>query len=1080
MATKTIEFQIIGNDQLSAALKNAQKNLRGLTNATLSANAKALNNAQANLKNIEAYKKLQAAILANNAAQIQARADQSKILKQRQEAVAQLGDMKKAYAQLRDAYKANWISMGTQAALAMKEQLRAAANEIKTQERTVRNLDRAYDSLPNHARKLQEQLSTQQAQLAHLRTQIPTANIAAAESALRAQINQTTQALNQEIAALERRNQIHQNFSRAGQDLSNAYSNLQGAVDTAQTLLNPFTTATQKAIAFQYTMDTLKSISQMDLISQGNLEQAEKNMRRLRAQAKELGATTIFNAQEVGEAQVYVARTGWDSDAVEAAMPHLARLAAANRTSLERTADIATNVMTAFGHGPKEVAHDADVFNYTVNHSNQTLEQFGEAMSYAAPVAKLFGATLEETAMMTKFSSDAGVQASRAGTSVRQTLLRLTAPPKKASKAMEELGVSTSDATKAWNEANEVAASLGVTMDSSLSPGRQFIHIMEQIDKGFVGKSDNEKLAGLGAITGVTAVSGAANIFGAGADKARNFTELLENCRGTLERTYSVMTDNTFGAQKSFESAWEAVQLSTGEAFLAITQGAYEFAAPLLTSLSQFIDRNPAVVQGLAAIATTASVATVGIAGFSLAMAGVRFAQAGFATAGLMFGTLTTKVTALRTALTGLTLGNIGASLSGGLAAATAGIRAFGAATLSAARAGLMFMFTPIGAALTAIALAAYYAYQNWDKVSAAFSKIGNAFTSSLAPAIDGVVNAFSRLTGSIGLESLMTGFSNLASYLGGGFVGAIAVAVGTLTTLISGAGTLVLGLVQTVVEAGAGIIDTFGKLKDGDFSGAFESLTQVGSQAAKNFEDSFRNAFAAVEQNAQGVNAALESLMTAPQVSGGGVGALQAQIAQVDTSQITQPIADASTQAADSLNQVAMPAQATGQSLMTVPPAADALSAALPSPISGLDALGPAASSAASALEGAAARFNSIQINVPQINYVPMSVPVAPVAANASGGIYSKGAFLTTFAESSGEAAIPLNHSKRSFDLWKETGDILGVDSATAFSLNLTFNIQGDADENKIRSEVVPLFERSFAEQLRNYNLERRRRSFV
>lgn len=49
-------------------------------------------------------------------------------------------------------------------------------------------------------------------------------------------------------------------------------------------------------------------------------------------------------------------------------------------------------------------------------------------------------------------------------------------------------------------------------------------------------------------------------------------------------------------------------------------------------------------------------------------------------------------------------------------------------------------------------------------------------------------------------------------------------------------------------------------------------------------------------------------------------------------------------------------------------------------------------------------------------------------VASNAAGGIYGKGAFLTTFAEDGPEAAIPLTPSRRSVGLWTETGQALGT----------------------------------------------------
>ena len=49
-------------------------------------------------------------------------------------------------------------------------------------------------------------------------------------------------------------------------------------------------------------------------------------------------------------------------------------------------------------------------------------------------------------------------------------------------------------------------------------------------------------------------------------------------------------------------------------------------------------------------------------------------------------------------------------------------------------------------------------------------------------------------------------------------------------------------------------------------------------------------------------------------------------------------------------------------------------------------------------------------------------------ISENAIGGIYKKGAFLTTFAENSPEAAIPIDGSARAVSLWKQTGEMMGL----------------------------------------------------
>lgn len=90
-----------------------------------------------------------------------------------------------------------------------------------------------------------------------------------------------------------------------------------------------------------------------------------------------------------------------------------------------------------------------------------------------------------------------------------------------------------------------------------------------------------------------------------------------------------------------------------------------------------------------------------------------------------------------------------------------------------------------------------------------------------------------------------------------------------------------------------------------------------------------------------------------------------------------------------------------------------------------------------------------------------------AAVAQNADGGIYRKGAFLTTFAEDSPEAAIPLDGSSRAVSLWTQAGQSLGVlpsasngmGSGSGGNISVEFrpviNVTGNADEASVRNAM-------------------------
>ena len=71
---------------------------------------------------------------------------------------------------------------------------------------------------------------------------------------------------------------------------------------------------------------------------------------------------------------------------------------------------------------------------------------------------------------------------------------------------------------------------------------------------------------------------------------------------------------------------------------------------------------------------------------------------------------------------------------------------------------------------------------------------------------------------------------------------------------------------------------------------------------------------------------------------------------------------------------------------------------------------------------------IDSIKSLLGMANGASVTVNTNEVSANAEGGIYQQGAFLTTFAEKSPEAAIPINHTARAVSLWRQTGELLGV----------------------------------------------------
>ena len=105
-------------------------------------------------------------------------------------------------------------------------------------------------------------------------------------------------------------------------------------------------------------------------------------------------------------------------------------------------------------------------------------------------------------------------------------------------------------------------------------------------------------------------------------------------------------------------------------------------------------------------------------------------------------------------------------------------------------------------------------------------------------------------------------------------------------------------------------------------------------------------------------------------------------------------------------------------------------------------------------------------------------------VAQNAYGGIYGKGAFLTSFAERDGESAIPHTPNKRNVGLLAATNAIMG-NPLGGVNINATFNPQitvqgGTSDTAAQIDSLMTQKMREFEEMLKRVAAQQRRLSYA
>ncbi|WP_299231721.1 phage tail tape measure protein [uncultured Halomonas sp.] len=165
----------------------------------------------------------------------------------------------------------------------------------------------------------------------------------------------------------------------------------------------------------------------------------------LEQQARTLGATSQFSAQQAAEGQRFLAQAGLDVNEILSATPGILQLATAAQLDLATAADIASNVLGGMGLEVSQLGRVNDVLAATASRSNTSIEQLGDALSYAAPFARAANVSLEEAAAAIGVMSDAGIQGSRAGTGLLGVIRQLSNVTPAAEKALNAAGLSIED-----------------------------------------------------------------------------------------------------------------------------------------------------------------------------------------------------------------------------------------------------------------------------------------------------------------------------------------------------------------------------------------------------------------------------------------------------------------------------------------------------------------------------------------------------------------------------------------------------------------------------------------------------------
>lgn len=257
------------------------------------------------------------------------------------------------------------------------------------------------------------------------------------------------------------------------------------------------------------------------------LGKTAEQIKELTESAESLGRTTEYTASDVTMLQTELAKLGFEEPQIMAMQESVLHFATAIGTNLPDAASFAGAALRIFGLQSGQTEDMLSMFAVAANKSALSFEYLNEALSIVGPVAKTFGFSVEDTTALLGALSNAGFDASSAGTATRNILLNLADANGKLAKSLggpvKTLPELLDGLKKLNAEGIDLATTLELTDKRSVSAFNTFLH---------------------------------------GADDTRELRDSLGGVSGELQRIAEERLNTVQGSIKLLESAWEGFILS--------------------------------------------------------------------------------------------------------------------------------------------------------------------------------------------------------------------------------------------------------------------------------------------------------------------------------------------------------------------------------------------------------------------------------------------------------------------------------------------------------------------------------------
>ena len=261
-------------------------------------------------------------------------------------------------------------------------------------------------------------------------------------------------------------------------------------------------------------------------------------------QAKQLGASTKFSAQEAAQGMKELAAAGMKPDQVMKAIAGTLDLAAAGEMEVAAASEIVSNGLNMFGMSADKAGHFADVLAKAGALGSLSVQDMGNSLKYVGPVAAAAGWSLESVSGALVALSNNGIKGEQGGTVLRGVLTKLVAPSKEASKMMKGMGFSVVD---------------------SAGKMKSLSKIVDEFNAKSANMTESQRLAAVTTLVGTTNMAGFLALLKTGGAALDKYTNDLIGADGAAKAMAAIKMGGLGGAFELMMGSIDGVFISLGE-----------------------------------------------------------------------------------------------------------------------------------------------------------------------------------------------------------------------------------------------------------------------------------------------------------------------------------------------------------------------------------------------------------------------------------------------------------------------------------------------------------------------------------